>query len=67
MQDLIALALQVAEVWRGGVRPFGSVEHTEHREILAAVEAGDLVRAEALTHQHVVHAASALELDTESP
>jgi DNA-binding GntR family transcriptional regulator len=63
MQDLIALALQVAEVWRGGVRPFGSVEHTEHREILEAVEAGDPARAEALTHQHVVHAASALELD----
>jgi hypothetical protein len=28
-----------------------------------AVEAGDPVQAETLTHQHVVHAASALELD----
>ncbi|NMH99777.1 FCD domain-containing protein [Pseudonocardia acidicola] len=62
MQDLIALALQVAEVWTGGARPFGSVERAEHAGILSAVEAGDHRRAEALAREHVVHAGSALDL-----
>ncbi|WP_214367553.1 GntR family transcriptional regulator [Pseudonocardia sp. H11422] len=62
IQDLIALALQVAEVWAGGARPFGSVEHAEHAAILSAVEAGDAERAEVLARAHVEHAASALDL-----
>ncbi|MHA6795467.1 GntR family transcriptional regulator [Pseudonocardia bannensis] len=62
VQDLVALALQVAQVWRGGARPFGQAERAEHAGIVAAVAAGESERAEALARAHVEHAAAALEL-----
>jgi DNA-binding GntR family transcriptional regulator len=62
MQDLIALALLVAEVWKNGARPVGPRERAEHRAMLAAAATGDAVAAERLTREHIEHAMAALDL-----
>lgn len=66
MQDLVALALQVSEVWKGGARPFGKPELEEHRAVLDAVDGRDGHRAEAQARGHIEHAMAALELNPRS-